>query len=125
MQRPDYVERRGPGWLLIRHTNSRGASQLHLVRYDVADTKLVEKFTWRVTPDYRTYYARASVPSRLTKRYGTHITMHQLLMRGRRRKGMRIAHLNGNGLDNRRENLAWMTQEEVLARLAAARNTRA
>lgn len=115
-QRPDFVERRGPGWQLITHTNQHGASRLHVVRYDLADAKRVERFSWHIRPDHQTFYAAASVPARLVKTYGEYVYMHRLIMWRSRGKGGRIAHRNGDGLDNRRENLARQNQSEILAK---------
>lgn len=117
--RPEPIPRRGPGWQLIRHTNSRGASRLHIVRYDVEDTELVDQFSWHVRPDHRTFYAAASVSARLALEYGEYVYMHQVIMG----EGPgRICHLNGDGLDNRRVNLRRLTQAEILAGRRGERN---
>lgn len=105
--------RRGPGWQLIRHTSRLGASRLHIVRYDVADAELVEQLTWHVRPDHQTFHAAASVPVRFVELYGEHTTMHQMIMG---QGPGQIGHINGDGLDNRRANLAPMTHAQIMAK---------
>ena len=65
---------------------------------DEADYALVSPFYWHAhrRPDGHGYYARATVGSQ-------RVFMHTLLMG--KRDGFHVDHKNGNGLDNRRDNL--------------------
>lgn len=89
-----------------------GTERMLVITYDLADRDLVEDFTWYIRPDFRTFYAATS-----TWQFGWGAKgftyMHRLLLGDR--EG-RIAHLNGNGLDNRRSNLRPASQAEILAK---------
>lgn len=105
----------GKGWMRIRTPMPEGGHRNMLVLYDLADAELIEQFSWHIRPDHQTFYAAASVPvtriAPLDRR--DYVYMHQLVLG--RGEG-RISHLNGNGLDNRRKNLARMNQSQVLAK---------
>lgn len=65
----------------------------------------LSRFNWYAYFDRKTYYARRHSP--IT---GKIIQMHREIMGAS--DGTIIDHLNGNGLDNRRENLRFCTQSE-------------
>ena len=67
---------------------------------DDEDYELVSQYKWQAHKDGNTFYAYAGVVINNQK---TTIKMHRLLMGVT--KGQQIDHKNGNGLDNRRENL--------------------
>lgn len=78
---------------------------VHKVYFDEKDRELVDSHTWCVVPNRQTFYAM----SRLIigpKKYKT-IRMHQLFL-----KSKTIDHKNGNGLDNRRDNLRPATLQQ-------------
>lgn len=64
---------------------------------DDGDFEFLSKFKWHAHKDRHTYYARA-------KRGGATLRMHRLIC-GDPEPGFVIDHINGDGLDNRRENL--------------------
>lgn len=73
---------------------------------DDCDFDAVCKITWNAHKDKNTFYARTNISKKLGK--SSTVTMHNFLM-GRSINGLVIDHINGNGLDNRRENLRFVT----------------
>jgi hypothetical protein len=71
---------------------------------DDADYALVSPYTWRAERRQRRFYARADLPD------GRVVYMHRLIMTPD--PGKEIDHRNGNGLDNRRENLRQATRTQ-------------
>lgn len=67
---------------------------------DDRDFEKLSKFRWNACRDGNTFYARR-LKGKYPKR--TNVHMHREIMRCPKGKG--IDHINGNGLDNRRENL--------------------
>lgn len=94
-----------------------GTYRLMVLRWDVADTELVESYTWHVREhpggDWYAEY-RGGKRDEVGRR--DYLSMHRMLMGAPPEPGLRLGHFNGNGLDNRRRNLRWMTQEEILAK---------
>lgn len=77
-----------------------------LVAYiDPEDVALVSGRFWHAIKSRRSHYARCSAPK------GTPKTLMHVLIMGTR-DGFQIDHKNGNGLDNRRENLRWATSAQ-------------
>ena len=74
--------------------------------FDAAFRPLLDKFKWAVNKREHTYYARTCVYVSGKTR---NIAMHRLLM-GLKAKD--VDHINGNGLDNRMENLRWCSQAQ-------------
>lgn len=64
---------------------------------DDGDFEFLSKFKWHAHKDRHTYYARS-------RHGGATLRMHRLIC-GDPEPGFVIDHINGNGLDNRRENL--------------------
>lgn len=86
---------------------------------DAVDLPLVFPFTWSATTSGRRYgrlqeqwYAHAYVPG--SGHRGTFVRMHHVIMPGI----SRVDHRNGNGLDNRRENLRPATNSQNSANAA-------
>lgn len=73
---------------------------------DIADIPLVEGVSWWAHPTPRSCYA-LSKNSRLSK---GRLLMHRAMLSAP--KGMFVDHINGNGLDNRRENIRLVTHME-------------
>lgn len=74
---------------------------------DDQDFNLVSQFKWRSFSPRNVFYAVANIKAPKGKGHG--LLMHRLLMGV---KGKSIDHINGNGLDNRRENLRLATAKQ-------------
>jgi len=70
---------------------------------DVEDFDKLIGYKWHCVKGKYTIYARV-------KRKGKHLLMHRLIMNAK--KGQIIDHINGNGLDNRRHNLRFVTNQQ-------------
>jgi hypothetical protein len=85
---------------------SLGNSRFTIV--DDEDYPKLSEHIWNAVETTNTYYAEASFRSangeRITK------TMHCIIMGSP--TGLEVDHINGNGLDNRRENLRVVTRRE-------------
>lgn len=94
-----------------------GTHRLLVVRWDLADHELVETHQWHVREHPGgDWYAEHRGGKRYEGGRRDYVSMHRMLMGDPPERGLRVGHLNGNGLDNRRGNLRWMTQEEILAK---------
>lgn len=75
------------------------------------DAELVLKYKWSVTSTRkygeRLYYARTNVGPRNSRKA---LKMHRLIMNAP--DGVHVDHINGDGLDNRRENLRIATAQQ-------------
>ncbi|HLK57241.1 MAG TPA: HNH endonuclease [Chthonomonadaceae bacterium] len=76
-----------------------------LAQVDDDDAKWLSRHTWSLFPSGRTAYARTHVreaDGKFHRRY-----MHTMILRrhGRLPDGLKVDHINGDGLDNRKENL--------------------
>lgn len=69
---------------------------------DPVNLPIVSAHIWGILDNGRNCYARSG-----------HLLMHVLLMGSR--EGFQVDHCNGNGLDNRRENLRWATSSQNMA----------
>ena len=69
---------------------------------DDEDYELVSQYKWCAKKDSKTYYAEAYTYNKTTKKQ-FYVRMHRVIMNVP--KGLEIDHINGNGLDNRKENL--------------------
>ena len=78
----------------------------HTILYDACDADKVEPWTWHIMKGHSTYYARRQTPRPNRKQ----IAMHRELTECP--KGMMVDHRNGNGLDNRQENLRVCTMSQ-------------
>jgi hypothetical protein len=76
------------------------------VRYDAEDAPKVEPYKWHVMKGHSTYYVRRQT-ARPNRR---NLLLHREITECP--KGKMIDHKNGNGLDNRRENLRICTMSE-------------
>ncbi len=96
---------------LIKLTNS----DLFAV-VDDCDTILLSKMNWSACKGRKTFYAYASIN-------GKRVLMHRLILRVTGSKN-HVDHKNGNGLDNRRENLRVCTITENNINRGAYKNNR-
>ena len=81
-------------------------------QFSIVDNEDYERliiYSWHAQKDKNTYYARTNT----SKKLGTSQTvrMHHFII-GFPLKGMKVDHINGNGLDNRKENLRIITSRE-------------
>lgn len=76
---------------------------------DDVDAEKVAAFKWHVSKPTRIVYASAYVP-RTIKGVYKKMYLHRFIMNCP--KGLVVDHINGNGLDNRRENLRVCTHKE-------------
>jgi hypothetical protein len=86
---------------------------------DEADRDLVSKFNWygvAANKGGKLFYAHARVP-----KIGKRILMHRFLMQPP--PNLVVHHRNGNGLDNRRENLEVTTQRRNTKYIFEGRST--
>jgi hypothetical protein len=71
---------------------------------DDADFDRVNAFKWYAYKDRNTWYARRSVPSeKAGGRFSAAVLMHRFILGAA--KGQPVDHINGDGLDNRRQNI--------------------
>jgi hypothetical protein len=77
---------------------------------DDADFVFLSQYTWRIKRDSHTNYAQTSVSTGLKKPRQVMLSIHRLIMDAQ--PGQQVDHKNGNGLDNRRENLRICSQKE-------------
>lgn len=83
----------------IISVQSKGA--IYKILVDEIDFNRVKNFTWGITHSGNNVYAKFTM--HLPNNKKTSIAMHRLIMSFP--NGFLIDHINGNGLDNRRENL--------------------
>jgi len=80
---------------------------------DDEDFALVEPYTWHTHWDHGKYkYARTMIPG------GKRIFMHVMISAaasGEKPEGIMVDHRDGNGFDNRRDNLRYCTRSQNLA----------
>jgi len=82
----------------------------HKAIVDIEDLPGLSKLRWFAGKRGNTYYAATSENN---ETLGKKIYMHHKVM-GRSPAGMEIDHINGNGLDNRKENLRFCTHQQNL-----------
>ncbi len=75
---------------------------------DDADYAALSYFKWCATNQLYTFYALTSIGS--TKSDHRPVYMHRLLLRPA--KGFEVHHIDGNGLNNQRSNLALLTRKQ-------------
>jgi len=63
-----------------------------------------KNYAWHAVKNYKAFYVEHEIK-------GFHISLHQCVM-GRPINGLMIDHINGDGLDNRRENLRMITHRQ-------------
>lgn len=71
---------------------------------DDTDKEIIDKFRWRAAKGKNTQYA-------VTRMNGTTVLMHRFILRASGRNKF-VDHKNGNGLDNRRDNIRVCTPSE-------------
>ena len=81
--------------------------QGRIVLVDDDDFEKVSSYRWRLCGKGPNKYAITNSPRKLGVRTG--ILMHRMLMGAEKGDGKFVDHINGNGLDNRRENLRFAT----------------
>ena len=82
----------------------------HIVQYDASDADKIEPYTWSLMRGHSTYYAKRNLPRRADGSRPTPILLHRDLAGCP--KGMMADHINGNGLDNRQENIRICTMSQ-------------
>lgn len=75
---------------------------------DDEDFEELSKYKWFVSKHCNTFYAMRMAPRTNSKRHT--IKMHRIILKTS--LGMETDHINGNGLDNRRENLRVVTHRK-------------
>jgi len=93
------------------------------VLYDLEDEDKIAPYKWRVQKGRNTFYVQIKIPhpdggwyhcvsngKQRRRRRQTRLAFHRFIMNPP--KGMMIDHINGNGLDNRKENLRIVTSAE-------------
>ena len=86
----------------------RGQGQFTI--FDDDDFDLVMQFKWSLS---RKGYAQARVPAKLKSKYNVKgIHLQRLLLWDKAQDGWIVDHINGNKLDNRRENLRLVTMSQ-------------
>ena len=81
----------------------------HEAIIDASDIELVESIHWHAAKCRRTMYVKHTTPRNENGKQET-IRLHRLIMG--HPIGMQVDHINGNGLDNRRENLRVATANQ-------------
>lgn len=82
-------------------------------QFAVVDSKDFEKingYNWICHRDKNTFYAQRALPKDISGKQKSEKLHHAIL--GKPPKGLMIDHINGNGLDNRRSNLRFVTNRE-------------
>ncbi len=87
---------------------------------DDEDFAELVKYRWCAIKSYNTYYAVRNSPRSYGKRHT--IRMHAVILNPP--QGMIIDHINGNGLDNRRENLRVVTTRQNQQNLHIPKSSR-
>jgi hypothetical protein len=77
---------------------------------DDEDYDLVSQYKWQAQFGPHTHYARAALSRTLNNGRQKKIQMHRLIMNAK--EGQYIDHINGNGWDNRKENLRFATNRQ-------------
>lgn len=76
---------------------------------DDEDYSVISRYNWCAHKDGNTYYAMAYIPGS-GKKHKKMIYLHRLIMNAQPEQ--QVDHINGNGLDNRRENLRFATRSQ-------------
>lgn len=83
----------------------------HTMLYDDRDADKIEPFRWSITKGHGNYYyAKRNLPRRADGSRPAPVSAHRELTECP--KGMMVDHRNGNGLDNRQENLRVCTMSQ-------------
>lgn len=85
----------------------------NIILFDDEDFDLLKIRSWCVFASTRTFYAQASIKNK-------NVYMHRYLLNAL--PGQEIDHINGNGLDNRRENLRICNRRENCMNVSKAKN---
>lgn len=85
-------------------SGKKGAGKAVIV--DCDDYALVAQWSWSLYDYHGVEYAQASVNGKCG------VMMHRFLMGAPPADGLMVDHKNGNGLDNRRDNLRWATPQQ-------------
>jgi len=84
---------------------------VHTILYDDGDADKIEPYSWSIMKGHGNYYyAKRNLPRRADGSRPAPLLLHRELTECP--KGMMVDHVNGNGLDNRRENLRICTMSQ-------------
>lgn len=97
--------------------------------FDKEDYKLVEKYTWSEHDDGTNIYARTLYDRYYDdsgKRHNIYIMMHQLLQKTyySNKDGLVMDHINGNTMDNRKQNLRETTRQKNMINIKTPRSNK-
>ena len=82
---------------------------------DTQDYERLKRFKWRLRKDKTTCYA-------ITTYKGNTVSLHRLLLNAP--KGFEVDHINGDGLDNRRDNLRVVTHQENMQKKSVSKGNK-
>ena len=85
---------------------------------DDSDYEMLSRYKWRVHKSRNTCYAKTTITTATGRET---VQMHWMIMG--RRPGFKIDHRNGNGLDNQRGNLRYLTHRQNLQNLHNKRSS--
>lgn len=80
----------------------------HIIYFDIEDWDKIKDYKWHIKKSYNTFYAGAA--KRLQSNMHIQIIMHRVITECDSFK--MVDHINGNGLDNRKDNLRTCTNAE-------------
>ena len=93
----------------------------HTIQYDEEDADKVEPYRWIIVKGYGTFYVRRNLPRRPNGSRPTPISLHRELVACP--KDMMVDHIDGNGLNNTRDNLRVCDASENMSNRPATKQS--